>query len=123
MTSSGEINIDLGVLAHESEDVYHARAGEFLSSHLLADFRKSPLLYYNRRLGLIDDIDRPAYLLGRAAHVQIPEGRDRYQEQFAVGGPINPKTGQALRREHQRLRRLGRRTGQTGPDRRAGAAH
>ena len=91
--TSGDLHIDLGLLTHEPEQVYHAKAGEFLSSHLLADFRKSPLLYYKRRLGLIDDIDRPAYLLGRAAHVRILEGRDRYNEQFAIGGPINPKTG------------------------------
>lgn len=89
----GDLHIDLGVLTHEPEDAYHAKAGEYLSSHMLADFRRSPLLYYKRRLGLIDDIDRPAYLLGRACHVRILEGRDRYQQMFAVGGPINPKTG------------------------------
>jgi len=88
----GDLHIDLGVLTHEPEDAYHAKAGEYLSSHMLADFRRSPLLYYKRRLGLIDDIDRPAYLLGRACHVRILEGRDRYQQMFAVGGPINPKT-------------------------------
>ena len=88
--TSGDLHIDMGVLTHESEDVYHAKAGEFLSSHMLADFRKSPLLYYKRRLGLIDDIDRPAYLVGRGGHVRILEGREKYQQQFAVGGPINP---------------------------------
>jgi hypothetical protein len=91
--TSGDLHIDMGVLTHEPEDVYHAKAGEFLSSHLLADFRRSPLLYYKRRLGLIDDIDRPAYLVGRGGHVRILEGREKYQQQFAVGGPINPKTG------------------------------
>ena len=53
------------VLIHEPADVYHANAGEYLSSHLLADFRKCPLLYHRKRSGLIPDEDRPAYLVGR----------------------------------------------------------
>lgn len=28
-----------------------------------------------------------------AAHTLILEGRHRYESEFAVGGPINPKTG------------------------------
>jgi RecB family exonuclease len=44
-----------------------------LSSHLLADFRRCPLLYYRKRLGLVPDEDRPAYLLGHAAHTLILE--------------------------------------------------
>jgi hypothetical protein len=38
--------------------------------------------------------DEPAYLLGRAAHTLILEGRVAYERAFAVGGPINPRTGQ-----------------------------
>ena len=80
-------------LIHEPADEYHARAGEYLSSHQLGDFRKSPLLYRRKRLGLIPDVDRPAYLVGRATHTLILEGRDRFNDEYAVGGPINPKTG------------------------------
>lgn len=80
-------------LIREPADVYHANAGEYLSSHLLANFRKSPLLYHRKRCGLISDEDRPAYLVGRAAHTVILEGMDTFQRSFAVGGPINPKTG------------------------------
>jgi hypothetical protein len=32
-------------------------------------------------------------LVGRAAHVLILEGLERFREDFAVGGPINKKTG------------------------------
>ena len=85
--------IDLNVLTIEPDEDYHARAGEYLTSHLLADFRKCPLLYFKRASALLDDTDRPAYLLGRAAHKRILEGRDAYQAAFAVGGPVNPKTG------------------------------
>ena len=59
----------------------------------MGDFRKCPHLYFKRISGLLVDEDRPAYLLGRAVHVRILEGRDRYNAAFAVGGPINPKTG------------------------------
>lgn len=52
-------------LTSEPEDRYHLRAAEFLSSHQLADFRKCPQLYHKRKLGLIPDVDRPAYVLGR----------------------------------------------------------
>jgi hypothetical protein len=31
--------------------------------------------------------------VGRAAHTVILEGLDTFQESFAVGGPVNPKTG------------------------------
>lgn len=84
---------DLGFLVREPADLYHDQAGAYLSSHLLADFRKSPLLYRRKRVGLIPDEDRPAYVVGRAAHTLILEGRQRFDEEFAVGGPVNPKTG------------------------------
>jgi RNA polymerase sigma-70 factor (ECF subfamily) len=82
------------ILLRESPEVYHAKAGEYLSSHLLADFRRCPQLYFRKRCGLVPHEDRPAYLLGRAAHVLVLEGKEAFQAAFAVGGPINPKTGQ-----------------------------
>ena len=81
-------------LIREPADVYHAKAGEYLSSHLLAEFRRNPLLFHKKELGLVQDQDRPAYVLGRAAHVLILEGREAYEQAYAFGGPINPKTGQ-----------------------------
>jgi hypothetical protein len=81
-------------LIHEPAEVYHTKAGEYLSSHLLADFRKCPLLYHRKRRGLIQDEDRPAYLVGRAAHTVILEGLEVFHQTYAVGGPVNPKTGQ-----------------------------
>lgn len=84
---------DTSFLIHEPADVYHAKAREYLSSHQLADFRKCPLLYWKKRQGLVPDDDRLAYVLGRAAHVLILEGIERFEAEYAVGGPINPKTG------------------------------
>jgi hypothetical protein len=92
-TANDNLVIDLGVLSAEPADEYHAKAGEYLSSHQLLDFMACPWLYRKKQLGLIADYDSPALLLGRAAHVRILEGRDAYETQFAFGGPINPRTG------------------------------
>lgn len=90
-----DVLIDLNVLQAEPDGEYHARSGEFLSSHRLKDFMKSPRLYFKKVSGLFADRkkDTPAYLVGRAAHARILEGRDVYESRFALGGPINPKTG------------------------------
>ncbi|NLF17831.1 MAG: hypothetical protein GX595_11330, partial [Lentisphaerae bacterium] len=80
-------------LIAERAEVYHARAGDFLSSHLLADFRRCPELFHRKQLGLIPDEDSPAYALGRAAHTLILEGPEAFAAEYAVGGPVNPRTG------------------------------
>ena len=91
--TTADLHIDLDVLSHEPAEVYHARAGEYLGSHALGMFRQCPLLFHKDCLGLIGEHDRPAYLVGEAAHCRILEGRDRFNSRYAVGGPVNPKTG------------------------------
>lgn len=91
--------VDPNVLSAEPAEEYHAKAAEFLSSHQLADFRKCPLLYHHKKLGVIVDEDRPAYLVGRAAHTLILEGEECFGRQYAVGGPINPATGRVYGKE------------------------
>lgn len=86
--------VDMSLLTHEPADVYHAKRDKFLSSHLLAEFRRNPLLYRKKQLGLVQEEDRPAYLIGQAAHSLILEGREAYEDRYAFGGPINPKTGE-----------------------------
>lgn len=81
------------ILTAEPEAVYRARRRDHLGSHALADFRRCPQLYRRKQLGLIPDEDRPAYVVGRAAHTLILEGRDTYRQRYAFGGPLNPKTG------------------------------
>jgi len=83
----------LDFLIRESDAAYREKAKESLTSHQLADFRRCPLLYWKKKQGLVPDEDRPAYLVGRAAHTLILEGRERYEAEYAFGGPINPKTG------------------------------
>ena len=88
-----DIHIDLDILTAEPAEEYHAKAADFLSSHQLIDFMKCPWLHFKKRTGLIGDKDSPAYLIGRAAHSRVLEGRDVYEASFALGGPVNPKTG------------------------------
>jgi len=85
--------LDLGFLISEPANVYHARAKDNLSSHALKDFRWSPRFFRMKELGLVASRDSEALLVGRAAHTLILEGRTRYETEYAIGGPINPKTG------------------------------
>jgi hypothetical protein len=87
------LTINLNLLITEPEGEYHAQAGEYLTSHLLADFRKCPLLYFKRVEGQLEDRSSPAYLLGRAAHCRLLEGHEVYWDRYAMGGPTNPRTG------------------------------
>lgn len=82
---------------HEPAEEYHARskAGEFMSSHMLGDFRKSPALYRKKILGQIEENESPAFVLGRAAHCLILEGRGAFDRDYVVtDGPVNPRTGE-----------------------------
>ena len=84
-------------ITHEPADIYHARSrsGEFMSSHLLADFRESPALFRKEINGEIEQKDTPAFVLGRAAHSLILEGRTAFDRDFVVtDGPVNPRTGE-----------------------------
>ena len=78
-------------------DEYHeaARRGEFLSSHLLGDFRACPRLYRKRMSGEIEPTDTAAYQTGRALHTLILEGRAKFDAEYLISsGPTNPKTGE-----------------------------
>lgn len=79
-------------IVHETEEAYRAGRKENLSSHALADFRRCPALYWKKREGIIQDHDRPAYFVGRAAHKLILEGRTKFEATYVTGGPVNPKT-------------------------------
>ncbi|MFI4912684.1 MAG: PD-(D/E)XK nuclease-like domain-containing protein [Sedimentisphaeraceae bacterium JB056] len=80
-------------LIAESADYYHKQAKENLSSHQLIEFINCPLMYFKKLTGLIKDRDSQCYSFGRAAHTLILEGREVFEDEYAVGGPVNPKTG------------------------------
>jgi hypothetical protein len=91
------IPTDLSALfVFETADAYHAAAKDHLGSHGLADFRKSPRLHHWKQTGLAQEEDRPAYLVGRAAHTLVLEGREKFLAEYAIGGPINPRTGEVF---------------------------
>ena len=87
------MSIDTSIFIEEPAEIYHAKAKDNLSSHQLIDFIRCPYHYMKKRNGLIQDLESQAFLLGRAAHSLILEGRDKYENEFAIGGPINPTTG------------------------------
>ena len=51
--------MNINFIINEPAGEYHARSrsGEFMSSHLLADFRESPALYHKKVTGEIEDKD------------------------------------------------------------------
>lgn len=80
-------------------DEYHAetKTGKYLSSHMLGDFRNCPELYRKKLAGEYVEPESQAYLLGRAAHSLILEGRAAFDAEFVVSdGPLNPKTGECF---------------------------
>lgn len=82
-------------------DEYHSasRSGQYMSSHLLSDFRESPALYHKKITGEVADSESPAMALGRATHCLILEGRMAFDEQYLVSdGPVNAKTGESFGR-------------------------
>ena len=103
LNANSRLFIDVDQLGDEPADSYHGKKGKYLSSHQLMDFRKCPLLYHQKLTACADE-ETPALLVGRAAHVRILEGRAKFEEQFAVGGPINPKTGRPFGSDTQAYR-------------------
>lgn len=81
------------------EAEYHAasRRGEYISSHLLADFRRSPVLYKREIDGIIANAKSEAFFFGSAAHKLILEGADAFNAAYLVAeGPVNPKTNETF---------------------------
>lgn len=83
-------------LITEPESVYAAGRRENLSSHALHEFRRNPRLYRLKQLGLVVEEERAAFMIGRAAHCRVLEGDAEFRRRFAIGGPINPKTGKCF---------------------------
>ena len=87
--------MNINFITQEPADEYHARSrsGEFMSSHLLADFRESPILYHKKVNGQIEEKESDAFIIGRAAHCLLLEGSEVFKQNYLVSdGPINPRT-------------------------------
>jgi len=82
----------LEFLICEPADAYHSKSKEYLTSHALADFRESPLLYRKRQLGLLKaEGNRAAFLIGQATHTLVLEGRQAYEEWVGRHGLTAPQ--------------------------------
>jgi len=82
------------LIQNEPFEDYLAQSATHLTSHQLADFRRSPKLYHRKKTGQIVDLDKRVYKIGRALHTLTLEGREMFDSQFCCEGPINPKTGE-----------------------------
>ena len=96
-TQDGDRSKYASIIIDVPEDEYHqaTRDGTFLSSHMLAEYRDSPLIYHKKMTGAIPQPDSQAFLIGRAAHCLILEGPAAFASRFLVSdGPVNPKTNE-----------------------------
>lgn len=80
----------------EPPEVYESLRAEYITSHSLGDFKKSPVKFAASR-GKQKDRDQRAahFILGEAVHAAILEGAEAYSQRFHVpmGEYVNPKTG------------------------------
>lgn len=89
---------NLRFLGIESADDYRSRSKDHLDFHALAEFRRDAHLYYKRKSNPIIEEERPSTVLDRAAHVAILQGHSRYWQHYALGGPVDSKTGEPFGR-------------------------
>ena len=79
------------------EDEYHnaTREGKYLSSHMMIDFMRDPLMYKQKMDGTIVQEETASMTIGRATHTLVLEGKDKFLGEYTVSdGLINPKNGE-----------------------------
>ena len=92
------------ILHDEPYEVYHANRQRYLCSTELRDFVKCPRLFYLKKTGALTvDPNKTSseLILGSAAHKLILEGRQEFDKCYAVGAPVNERTGKEYGRETQ----------------------
>lgn len=81
-----------GRILGESDEAYHASGA--IGSSQLSEFFNNEALWAGRRDGTFPKREETSALtFGRAFHAYVLEGATVFGERFAVGGPINEKTG------------------------------
>lgn len=85
---------DLSFLVHEPEEEYRARSQDYLDSEQLGDFREDAFLFHKRQRGLVPPRRRHDEEVDRAASMRVLHGPDHYRSQYALGGPVDPRTGE-----------------------------
>jgi len=92
------------VLIDEPFEVYLANGDKYVTSHSIREFIRCPRLYHIRKTGAITtDPNKVSaeMILGSAAHKLILEGRQEFNKCYAVGAPINERTGKEYGRDTQ----------------------
>jgi hypothetical protein len=92
------------ILIDEPFAVYLANRERYLTSHGVQDFVRCPKLHFLKKIGVITtDPNKVSaeLILGSATHKLILEGRQEFDRCYAVGAPINPKTGKEYGRDTQ----------------------
>ncbi len=82
----------------EKEEPYHFRSkiGEVMSSGMLKKFRQCPYAYHLAVTGQTKEKDSAAFRFGRAVHKIVLEGHQAFNKAYAIGGPMNDKTGKSF---------------------------
>lgn len=89
---------DLGFLLEEPEEEYRSKAAEYTDAEQLDDFRNDAFLFHKRRQGLLPERNTENGHFERAAAMRILCGGQRYEAEFAIGGPVDPRTGEPCSR-------------------------
>ena len=84
---------DWTTVEKEGDYNFRSKIGEVMSSGMLKKFRDCPYHYHQVVTGQVKEKDSTAYRFGRAVHKIVLEGVTAFNKAFAVGGPVNPKTG------------------------------
>lgn len=85
----------------EPDSQYHRRSGVYMTSHLLMAAHESVEAWRKRMFQPREDA--PALAFGRAAHVLCIEGHERFNNEYVVGGPVNPRTGKSFGQETKKF--------------------
>ena len=84
----------LDFLIHEPEEAFRASATTHLDGEQLHDFRSDAFLFHQRQHGHLPRREAHDADLQRAAAVRILRGRDALEDEFAIDGPVDSRTGE-----------------------------
>lgn len=79
-------------LIEETDDSYHAKRSEFVTSSSLKDFIKNPKIYEAKQSGGVEKIRSEALYMGTLIHQTVLEGPHATIASYDFNSPINPKT-------------------------------
>lgn len=98
----------------EPMPAYKAKRVEYLTSHQIIEYATCPALYRKSMAGLVPRLNfSDAFLIGSATHTLALEGRQAFEREYVVGGPINPKTEKPYGAETKKFAEWAQSTGKT----------